>query len=455
MLHIETVDNGLSHTMSIFLILLIFILPLHAELKVHVTQGSAAPHPIAITEFQGIDEQFSQMGRELTHAMERNFQNAGVFNVINHKAFIQSSDRALEKPNFRDWRVIGARSLVVARVAPSMDGKTQVHYKLYSVLDQTLLDEQTISIDRGSWRRLGHIMSDMIYKKLTGDEGFFDSEITYIAEKRKGLGTIKQLALMDQDGQNHRFITMGKNIVLTPRFSPKGRVVAYLDYGITNKVPKVYILNLDTGSRTLLGKFPGMTYAPRFSPDGKKVIMSATNRNGDSHIFLMDVSSKEKIQLTHGGHIDTSPCFNPEGTQIAFHSDRDGTQQIYVMNIDGSNVRKISHGPGRYATPVWSPKGNYIAFTKIFDSEFHIGIMKSDGSAERLITNGYIVEDPVWSPNGRMMIFTRQWRSEQKGTNGKRRIHIIDLSGHNERTLPTPEGINAVTASWSSSRQYQ
>lgn len=439
----------LKHTFIVFLLSLV---PLKAELKVRVTQGSAAPHPIAISEFQGIDEQHAQMGRELTQAMARNFRNAGVFQVIDEQAFIQGAKSVFEKPNYRDWRVIGARTVVSARVSPTMDSKVQIHYKVYDVLSQSLSDEQRVSIERKSWRRLGHIISDMIYKKLTGDEGFFDSEIAYIAEKRRGAETIKQLALMDQDGQNHRYITMGKNIVLTPRFAPKGRVMAYLDYGITNKVPKVYILNLDTKARSLLGRFPGMTYAPRFAPDGQKIIMSATNRSGDSHIFVVDIDSKDKVQLTTGSHIDTSPCYSPDGSQIVFHSDRDGTQQIYVMDADGSNVRKISHGPGRYATPVWSPKGNYIAFTKILEGSIHIGVMKSDGSGERLITEGYIVEDPMWSPNGRMLIFTRQWRSEQRGVNGKRRIHMIDLSGHNEHGIPTPEGVNAVTASWSASR---
>lgn len=425
----------------------------HAELKVHVTQGSTVAHPIAIVEFQGADASFAQMGRELSTAVQRNFRNAGVFNVIDPKAFIQNAETASEKPNFRDWRVIGARFLLVGRVLPTMDGRVQLKYTLYNVLTQSTADEQTIAIERRSWRRLAHIASDIIYQKITGDDGFFDSEIAYIAERRSGSQVLKQLALMDQDGQNHRYITMGKNIVLTPRFSPKGRLIAYLDYGITNKIPKVYILNLDNGSRTLLGQFPGMTYAPRFSPDGKKVIMSATTRSGDSHIYLMDIDSRSKKQLTEGPQIDTSPCFSPDGKQIAFHSDRGGSQQIYVMNIDGTNIRKISNGPGRYAAPVWSPKGNHIAFIKVFDGSFHIGVMKSDGTGERLITNGYIVEDPMWSPNGRMLIFTREWPGERKGENGQRRIHMIDLSGHNERSVPTPEGVNAVTATWSASRQ--
>lgn len=437
--------------------LLLFVLintcfPVRAELKVRVTQGSTVTHPIAVAEIQGGDAHFAQMGRELTTAFQRNFRNAGVFNIIQNKAFIQTSESATKKPNFRDWRVIGARFLLTGLLVPTMDGRVQLKYSLYNVLSQNMLDEQTIVIDKRSWRRLSHIASDRVYKKITGEDGFFDSEIAYVAERRSGQEILKQLALMDQDGQNHRFVTMGKNIVLTPRFSPKGRVVAYLDYGITNKIPKVYILNLDTGSRTLLGSFPGMTYAPRFSPDGTKIIMSATNSCGDSHIYLMDVCTKSKTQLTQGNSIDTSPCFSPDGKKIVFHSDRLGTKQLFVMNADGTNMKRISKGPGGYAAPVWAPKGDHIAFIKVFDGSFHIGVMKSDGTGERLITQGYIVEDPMWSPNGRMLIFTREWKGDRPGENGRRRIHMVDLSGHNEVDIPTPQGVNAITATWSASR---
>lgn len=427
--------------------------PVAAKITVKLTQGSASDHPIAITAFRGTTPSLLTHASAMTADIRRNFVNAGGFKVIDSKAFIQKPDDALVQPNFRDWRVIGARSLIVGRISPTMDGRVQLTYTLYNVLTQKKIASNTLITDHGSLRRLGHMASDEIYRRLTGEDGFFDSQVAYIAERKQGAQAIKQLAIMDQDGGNHRYITMGKNIVLTPRFSPTRNEIVYLDYGITNKVPKVYRLNLKSGRRDLVGRFPGMTYAPRYSPDGKKIIMSATDSLGYSHIYEMTLFGQSVKKLTQGKHIDTSPSYSPDGKRIVFSSDRSGRGQLFTMDSNGNNIKRISFGPGgTYAAPVWSPRGDMICFTKIFDGAFHIGVIRPDGKGERLLTSGFIVEDPFWSPNGKAVIFTRQNRATQKGTNGMRRIRIIDLSGFYERSLPTPDTINAVTATWSPSR---
>lgn len=436
-----------------FFFVIALVSSVEAKIKVKLTQGSANDHPIAVTDFQGATSELAQFGREMTRAMRRNFVNAGVFKVIDQKAFIQNADDALKNPKYRDWRVIGARSLIVGNVSPTMDGRVQLHYTLYNVLTQKEIISNKLITERRSWRRLAHMASDEIYRRLMGGDGFFDSQIAYIAERKQGAQSIKQLALMDQDGENHRYLTMGKNIVLTPRFSPTKNEIVYLDYGITNKVPKVYTLNLKNGRRELVGRFPGMTYAPRYSPDGTKIIMSATDKEGYSHIYEMTLDSKSVKKLTSGKFIDTSPCYSPDGKNIVFNSNRSGRPQLHTMTADGKNMKRISFGPGgAYAAPVWSPRGDMICFMKIFDGAFHIGVIRPDGKGERLITSGYIVEDPFWSPNGKAIIFTRQDRATKKGENGDRRIRIIDLSGFYERSLPTPKGVNAVTATWSPSR---
>ncbi len=439
--------------LSFALVFSTLMCPMSAKIKVKLTQGSASDHPIAIATFQGRTSELAQFGREMTAGMRRNFINAGVFKVIDQKAFIQNPDDALKKPNFRDWRVIGARSLIVGRISPTMDGRVQLAYTLYNVLTQKQITTNTLITDKRSWRRLAHMASDEIYRRLTGGDGFFDSQVAYIAERKQGAQSIKQLAIMDQDGENHRYITMGKNIVLTPRFSPTRNEIVYLDYGITNTIPKVYTLNLKTGRRDLVGRFPGMTYAPRYSPDGKKIIMSATDPKGNSHIYEMTLSGRKVKKLTQGNYIDTSPSYSPDGKKIVFNSDRSGRPQLFTMDSNGKSIKRISFGPGgSYSSPVWSPRGDMICFTKIFDGAFNIGVIRPDGKGERLLTSGFIVEDPFWSPNGKAVIFTRQDRATKKGTNGQRRIRIIDLAGFYERSLPTPFGVNAVTATWSPSR---
>jgi TolB protein len=202
----------------------------------------------------------------------------------------------------------------------------------------------------------------------------------------------------------------------------------------TSDQPKVFIMNLETGRRELVGDFPGMTFAPRFSPDGQKVVMSLGTPDGRSSIYEMDLRSRQSRRLTQSAGIDTSPSYSPDGQQIVFESDRDGSQKLYVMNSDGSNPHPISMGGGSYSTPVWSPRGDYIAFTQQTGGQFLIGVMKPDGSGERVLTEGFHNEGPTWAPNGRVLMF---WRDSQ-GNGGGPHIFSVDITGYNERQVKTP-----------------
>lgn len=240
---------------------------------------------------------------------------------------------------------------------------------------------------------------------------------------------------MDQDGANHTFLTDGKNLVLTPRMSPKGDKLLYLSF-LKGKKPQVHMRNLKTGKDTILGNFPSMNFAPRFAPDGNKALLSVA-KNGATNIYEIDLNTSSTKPLTQGVAISTSPSYSPDGSKIVFNSDRNGTRQLYVMNSDGSNVERISFGTGSYASPVWSPRGDYIAFTKQ-QGDFSIGVMRLDGSGERLITSGYLVESPTWAPNGRVIIYTRE-QPRYKKQPAKSRLFSIDVTGYNDREVKTPK----------------
>jgi TolB protein len=239
---------------------------------------------------------------------------------------------------------------------------------------------------------------------------------------------------MDQDGANQRFLTDGSSIVLTPRFSPTRQEITYMSY--ERGQPQVYLLQIETGQRELVANFPNMTFAPRFSPDGQKVVMSLLRDDGNSNIFAMDLRSRNTQRLTNSTAIDTSPSYSPDGSQIVFTSDRGGgtgRSQIYVMGADGSNPKRISFGEGVYSTPVWSPRGDLIAFTKQTAGQFQIGVMRTDGSGERILSSGFLQEGPTWAPNGRVLMFFR----EAAGSGGPK-LFSIDLTGRNEQPVPTP-----------------
>jgi TolB protein len=218
-------------------------------------------------------------------------------------------------------------------------------------------------------------------------------------------------------------------------------------YGENNGPPRVYLQNVDSGRRELLGNFPGMSFAPRFSPDGTKVAMSLS-QDGNTDLYEMDVRGRGMRRLTNTPAIDTSPSYSNDGTQIVFNSDRGGTQQLYVMSAGGGGEKRISFGEGRYATPVWSPRGDYIAFTKFAGTSggFSIGVMRPDGSGERLLANGFLVEGPTWAPNGRVLSFFRQ-QPNSGGRAGSVSLSAIDITGRFERQVPTPT--DASDPAWS------
>ena len=279
---------------------------------------------------------------------------------------------------------------------------------------------------------------------MTGEEGYFDTRIIYVGESGPKTQRVKKLAIMDQDGANNKFLTLGNELVLTPRFSPNGTMVTYMSY--FKNLPRVYLLNIETGIQEVVGDFPGMTFAPRFSPDGKKVIMSFA-RDGNSDIYTMDIKSRRVEQITSNPAIDTSPSFSPDGRFIVFNSDRSGLQQIYKMRNDGRGVKRISRGKGLYGTPVWSPRGDLIAFTKIHKGKFYIGVMRTDGTGERLLTQNFYQEAPSWSPNGRVLIFYRETAGGKKGQGASGNLWAIDITGYNEVKIKTPT--DASDPSWS------
>ena len=212
-----------------------------------------------------------------------------------------------------------------------------------------------------------------------------------------------------------------------------------------NKIPRIFLLDLNTGVQKILGDFPGMTFSPRYSPDGKKLVMSLA-RNGNTDIYEMNLETQKLNRLTKYAGIDTAPSYSPDGDFITFESDRSGTQKIYLMNLKTKKITRISFGKGRYATPVWSPRGDLIAFTKFLGGEFYIGVMYTDGKGERVVYKSYLVEGPTWSPNGRVLSFYSQTKLS-KGIISAPKIKLVDLTGVNLRQLITPS--DASDPSWS------
>ncbi len=412
-----------------------------AQLPIDITRGTMEPMPVAVTDLYGEHAEADRLGKEIARVVAADLERSGLFRPIDPRAFIQSPAEVQSGLRFGDWRVLNAQALVTGRVGFGGDGRLRVEYRLWDVFAEEHLIGMVLGSPPEFWRRIAHKIADSIYERLTGETGYFDSRIIYVAETGPVTQSIKRLAIMDQDGANLRYLTNGDHMVLTPRYSPSAQEITYLLY-LYDK-PRVYLYNVDTGQQEVLGDFPGMTFAPRFSPDGNRVIMTFAEA-GNSEIYRMDLRTRSIERLTNNPAIDTAPSYSPDGAYIAFESDRGGSQQVYVMTGDGLDVRRISFGKGRYGTPVWSPRGDLIAFTKSNKGQFYIGVMRPDGTGERLLAQGFLVEGPSWAPNGRVLVFTRQVLI---GDEHRNEIVSIDLTGYNERLMVTPTG--ASDPAWS------
>ena len=404
------------------------------EMEATITQGTFKPRPIAVSSFHTDSVLFEKLAREIPGIVRKNLEQSGLFRSINSNAFVQTPSSIFrEGVRFPEWRATGTETMVSGSVVKDDQGRTRVEFRLWDVLSEQQLIGMAYTTTPDNWRRIAHIMSDEIYKRLTGEDGYFDTRIVYISENGPAHKRIKRLAIMDQDGANHKYLTDGSYLVLTPRFSPETQRITYMSY--QGGRPRVYLYDINTGRHEVLGAFPGMTFAPRFSPNGQSVVMSIA-KNGNTDIFVMNLNTRATKRMTSNRAIDTSPSYSPDGNQIVFESDRGGSQQLYIMNVNGSGANRITFGKGRYANPVWSPRGDLIAFTRMHKGKFYIGVIRPDGSGERLITNAYHVEGPSWSPNGRVLTYFKETPSKNSRT---ARLYTIDITGYNERWLRTPK----------------
>ncbi len=425
------------------LFLSLFANSANAELMIDVNGAMRDPMPVAIADMVSSSNEAATYGEQIREVVIADLERSGLFRVISKQSYIQKFKSIDEMPAFSDWQAINALALVQSAISEISGNSLKIEFRLWDVFAEEQLKGQSFTTTKDNWRRVAHVIADAIYEQLTGEKGYFDTRVVYISESGPATRRVKRLAIMDQDGENHKFLTNGASMALTPRFSPNLQKITYLSFA--GDTPRVYLLDIETGNQRLVGQFKGMTFAPVFSPDSSKLLLSYA-KNGVTNIYEMDLKSNKSKQLTFGSAIDTSPSYSPDGKKIVFNSDRGGNQQLYIMNADGSDIHRISYGEGRYATPVWSPRGDYIAFTKMAKGQFYIGVMYPDGTGERLITSGYLVEAPVWAPNGRVLMYFRQDRPSGRSSTPVK-LYTIDLTGYNERMIITPA--DASDPAWS------
>lgn len=415
-----------------------------AELKVDIVAGSVEPISVAIQKFETASGANANDAATIRDVVEADLKRTGLFHIVNHNAFPEFV-KMDAMPSFKSWAAIKASVLVQSKLTKLSDGKYQLDFFVWDVDGKEQIEAQSLVASKKSVRRLGHIMADAIYERLTGEVGYFDTQIVFIAETGAIDKRTKRMAIMDQDGAGLRYLSDSKTFVMSPHFSPNMQSIVFLSY--YNDDPMVWVLDLDTGAQRRLGQFGGMNFAPRFSPDGKRVALSLV-KNGITHIYEYDMETNSLKQLTSGNAIDTSPSYSPDGRKIAFNSDRSGSQQIHILDLDSGEIERITYGAGRYATPAWSPDGQFIAFTKMADDTFYVGIMDPNGKNEKILAGGWFMEAPSWAPGSRRVVY---YETERASDDIERISHIrsVDITGQNIYDIDLPDGVNGMEPTWS------
>ncbi len=414
-----------------------------AELKVDIIAGAASPIPVAIQKFEVASGAGARDAAMIREVVEKDLKSTGLFRIVNHDAFPEFVKMG-EMPNFKSWMAIKTQVLVQSKLSME-DGKYKLEFYVWDVNGKEQIEAQSLVASKKSARRLAHIMADAIYERLTGEIGYFDTQIVFIAETGPIKNRVKRMAIMDQDGYGLRYLSDKKTFVMSPHFSPNMQSVVFLSY--RDDDPMVWTLDLDTGAARRLGQFGGMNFAPRFSPDGKRIALSLV-KGGITHIYEYDIESKTLRQLTFGNSLNTSPSYSPDGKKLAFNSDRSGRQQIHVLDLATGTEERITYGNGRYATPAWSPDGQFIAFTKMADDTFYVGIMDPRGRNEKILAGGWFMEAPSWAPGSRRLVY---YETEKALDGIERTSHIrsVDITGQNVYDIELPDNVNGLEPTWS------
>ncbi len=432
--------------LTLLMALTMFAAPVAAQspgpLRIEIDEGVIEPLPYAVPDFVADSGTAAELGRNIARVIAADLTGTGLFRELPKEAFISQITSFSSPVQFADWKAINAQALITGGVSVDAAGKLVVRFRVYDVFAGQELGQglQLVGTQEG-WRRMAHKVADQVYSRITGEGGYFDSRVVFVAESGPKDNRAKRLAIMDYDGANVKYLTDSSAIVLAPRFSPTGDRILYTSYETGE--PRIYVLDIaSVGRRVLESQAGTMSFAPRFGPDGQTVIYSQT-AGGNTDLFSMNIGSGASTRLTNAPSIETAPSFSPDGSQIVFESDRSGTPQLYVMSSRGGEARRISFGQGRYGTPVWSPRGDLVAFTKQSKGRFHIGVMRLDGSEERLLTASFLDEGPTWAPNGRVIMFTR----ETQGASGRASLYSVDISGRNLKPVQTETG--ASDPAWS------
>lgn len=398
-----------------------------AALEIEITQGVEKGIPIAVVPFEwrgtGLPPHM------VSDIIEADLKRSGRFDTISHGDFL-SRPHDHKQVNFKDWRLIKAEALVVGRIQQLGGDQYQVEFRVFDVFKSQQLGGFRYKVPGNSLRKLAHQISDIIYQKLTGDRGAFDTRIAYVTVERSSTKQRSLLRVADSDGYGPVTILESNEPILSPSWSPDGSRLAYVSFEKGRSM--IFIQRLRDGQRELVSSFKGVNGAPAWSPDGRSLAV-VSSREGNPEIYILDLQTKATRRLTNHLSIDTEPGFSPDGRHIVFTSDRSGRPQIYRMRADGSGVERLTFEGSYNARASYSDDGKRLTLVTNQGRGYRIGVLQLTSRGLLVLTSSDLDESPSFAPNGAMILY-----ATQQGGNGV--LSAVSADGRVKQVLRFQKG---------------
>src|SRR5512134_297434 len=364
----------------------------HAQLSIEITGAGANRIPIAIAPFAGE----AALPPGVTSIVRADLERSGLFRTLELPPLVPQPTES-SNVNFAEWKARLADALVLGSIAARPDGRFEVRFRLYDVVKQAAIGGVAYTVSKEQLRATAHRIADTIYEKLTGEKGVFSTRIAYVVKR----GARFELQVADADGANEQAMLVSNEPIISPKWSPDGKRIAYVSF--QNKKPIVYVQNIEVPKQNVVANFKGSNSAPAWSPDGKTLAVSLS-RDGNSQLFLINPDGSNLRRLTSSGGIDTEPSFSPDGQWIYFTSDRGGSPQIYRMSASGGEAQRVTFEGSYNVTPRVSPDGKSLAYIMRNGGKFQAALLDLATRQVQVLTDSDLDESPSFAPNGRQIL---------------------------------------------------
>ena len=377
------------------------------EKNIMVTSGSDRATPIAVVPFgwQG----GNVLPEDMSEIISNDLRNSGYYSPIPKQNMISLPTSASEVI-YRDWKALGAQYLMVGSIVPA-GGRLQIQYALFNVATEQQVLTGNVSGTTDQLRDMAHFIADQSFEKLTGIKGAFSTRMLYVtAERFSENNTRFTLQRSDYDGARAVTLLQSREPILSPRFAPDGKRIAYVSF--EQKRPRIFVQHIDTGRREQITNFEGLNGAPAWSPDGSKLAF-VLSKDGNPEIYVMNLASRQLSRVTNDGAIDTEPFFGKDGSTIYFTSDRGGKPQVYKTSINGGGAERVTFIGNYNANPKLSADEKTLVMIHRQDgfTNFKVAVQDLQRGTVKILTDSNLDESPTVAPNGTMVIYATDRKS--------------------------------------------